>query len=934
SSSNARYGMDDDFDFGFDFNLESPKNDLPSFQEFLALRGGAGPSHVPDDTDDTDDAQLNDGHFNEIGDVIMDDVGLFERSDEDCEETAIPGLTQDVGDLGGSVSHPQRSSWIDGFDGGLRGGASSPKSNDQVSQEQRPTPSLPPSTNNGPSANTNNAAPADSLTLPLSMEATLANLQKSVRPPRRPRAVPPANNITFDPREHREYMVETAKSLEQDDLRVAAYHKAQSVHEPHAAKPEPPRYGKSVERQLVTGPTMPGVFVNNCTLSEIRQLQARNGELERLVLGRATYCGMCDKSISFTTKEQQDAHFAGHLDGLHSCGFCGISFNTASQAQRKAHLASHADTRYTKQATNTPQQATTTARPAAESAALSLVPTAVSSIPRQAAQPAVPEGDIVLYCQNCSVDLGRFTTPAQLIEHTRACPRRNRPPSEPVYCKFCGLEIATLGSADDVTNHRNLCKGSTTGRGRQPELWVLASTSTKDDPEMTYWKLCALTGVPDLHYKPHNPNPRSYECRYSDCSVNLFQEAKDGTLAAHHKRHILNGDRLKNICQADLCDRDLSRFEKEGKERLQRHLTRHLKIECAFPGCVHTFPDEDVVPSAKEIEVEAKKRWIDHAHKHLDDDEGEWEGGHGFSDSDPPSDNDGRGGRRGTAGRNQQGKDANSNVGPGGTGGNTRPTQGNNPIAIPLVRRAPVPSTPPPRAEVKRPKIPATGDRPKKPTIKSGGPYFFESLPTEWLKAVRKLPKRIVQGSKTKQCMAFICPVCYLSITSYQLSWHRSVCPNGPKGCGVDDDNDLLVFCAHSATRVRNAKYTYDQADMKNEGATTWGVTRKIKLVADHITRFPPSANLNNMPLLDPRFDVSSPEQERAGVIVRKQQASSSAALEAKAKKRAERERKRGATSAPNGERPAKVAKGGDVATGPVTPTGPPTETGGLFLSS
>lgn len=133
---------------------------------------------------------------------------------------------------------------------------------------------------------------------------------------------------------------------------------------------------------------------------------------------------------------------------------------------------------------------------------------------------------------------------------------------------------------------------------------------------------------------------------------------------------------------------------------------------------------------------------------------------------------------------------------------------------------------------------------------------------------------------------------------------------------------------------MRNAKYTYDQADMKNEGATTWGVTRKIKLVADHITRFPPSANLNNMPLLDPRFDVSSPEQERAGVIVRKQQASSSAALEAKAKKRAEREGKRGATSAPDGERPAKVAKGGDVATGPVTPTGPPTETGGLFLSS
>ncbi|KAL5353137.1 hypothetical protein ACLOAV_001168, partial [Pseudogymnoascus australis] len=837
----ALYGRD-----SYEFAFQKPGNGSPStFENVLTLRGGAGPSQIPEDTDDDDDA---------MEDVTMGDEGLSEGSDGNGGET-VSSLVPYSGDVNGLPSSPQHTSWIDGFGGGLRGGASSPRSNERGAEEQARAFPKPSNANNGPGGNNGPGASTD------------------------------------NPR------VGTSKNLEQDDLRVAAYHKAQSVHEPHAAKPEPPRYGKSVENQLVTGPTMPGVFTNSSTLSEIRQLQARNGELERLLLGRGTYCGMCDKNISFTTNEQQDAHFAGHVDGLHSCGFCGISFNAFTQSERKAHLASHADTRFTKQASNTSRQPANTAGPSR------LTP--INSSPRQVTQTTVVEGDTILYCQNCSVDLAHFTTPAQLIQHARSCSGRSRPPSEPAYCKFCGIEIVRLGSADDITNHRNLCKSSAAGQDRQRELWAVAGMNTSDDRELTYWKLCALTGVPDLHYKPRNPAPRSYECRYSGCDADLLQVAKDGTLEAHHKKHTSNGDRLKNICQANGCGEDLAECEKRGKERLQRHLTRHIKNECTFPGCDTIFQDEDISPSTREVELEAKKKWIDHAHSHLGVDEDELI--HDFPDSDPPSgddDNDDHGGgRNGTGGHTHR-----------GNGGNT----GNNPAAPPAPK-GPAPKGPAPKGPVPKgpaPQGPAPqgptpqgptpqGSAPKGPAPKgpapkapAEAPVYFMSLPKEWIEAIKRLPERFYVGSRQKQKMAFICP------------WHRSVCPDGTKGCGVDNDNNLLIFSAMSAGRVRSPKTSYDQADMKDEGAGSWGVARQLPQVAQYIARNPPLAEMAPLPLAHAALVKPTEAELKTGMVVRRQQANSHDTVVEKKKKRAQKKGpKRAATTAAPGEPPAKVAK-------------------------
>ncbi|KFY15153.1 hypothetical protein V492_02195 [Pseudogymnoascus sp. VKM F-4246] len=952
----------DSYNFGFD----EPEQDRLQFKELLALRGGAGPSQIPGDNNDDDDPQPDGEHFGGMEDVIMADVGPSEDSNGDCEKD-VQSLVPYSGGIAVLPSSLQHSSWIDGFGGGLRGGASLPKSNEEGVEDQNKTSPPEPSTNNGSGGDKENIAPPPPASLPPlpTMESVLATLQKNARQPpnvRQSRAVPSANNGRFDRSQYREYMVETEKALQQDDLRVAAYHKSQSVHEPHAAKPEPPRYGKSVENQLVAGPTTPGIFANTATLAEIQRLKARNGELERLILGRATYCGMCDKSISFTTAEQRDSHFAGHLDGLHSCGFCGISFNSATQAERKAHLASHADVRYTKQAAKTPQQIVAAAQPSR--------PNPINPIPSQAVQTTGLGNDTILFCQNCSVDLASFTTPAQLIEHARACPRRNIPPSEPAYCKFCGIEIAILGSADDVTNHRNLCKGPAGGQDRQRHLWAAAASSPNGDRELTYWKLCALSGVPDLHYRPRYPDPKPYECRYSGCKADLLQEAKNGTLDAHHKKHTSQGDRLMNICHAEHCNDDLSMYEKQGKERLQRHLTRHLRRECAFPGCTFTFRDEDISPSTHEIELEAKKKWMNHADRHLDDGDDEWSQAVGhISDSDPPSDDDGHIGR-------QQGGGGNTNAGTRGAGGDTRETQGNIPTVSPAskgptpkdtapvgptpkgpapegptpkgtapegptlkgpAQNGPVPKGPPPKGPPPKGPPPKGPRRPKGPVQRE---ELFMSLPKEWTEAIRKLPQMIYRGSRKKQMSAFICPECYLSIQGAQLCWHRSVCPDGTAGCGIDNDDDFLIFSAMSAGRVRSRKLKYDQVEMQIEGATTWGFTQRIPVVAQYLARNPPQGEKEAPSLLGKAFNTATEDMEKVGKAVRMQQFTSYKTVQDKAEKRGLKLRhipKRGATTAPPGEPPAKKRTTGTRTTTRTTAEPPAPKKsqggGGLFVT-
>lgn len=126
----------------------------------------------------------------------------------------------------------------------------------------------------------------------------------------------------------------------------------------------------------------------------------------------------------------------------------------------------------------------------------------------------------------------------------------------------------------------------------------------------------------------------------------------------------------------------------------------------------------------------------------------------------------------------------------------------------------------------------------------------------------------------------------------------------------MDNDDDLLIFSAVSAGRVRSSKTGYDQVDMDNEGAKTWGATQQLSVVSQYLARNRPTADKAPHTLLDPRFNTANEQQRAAGLVVRRQQANSEETVQGKAAKRAPRPPKRAAAAAPAGQRPAKSARG------------------------
>lgn len=149
----------------------------------------------------------------------------------------------------------------------------------------------------------------------------------------------------------------------------------------------------------------------------------------------------------------------------------------------------------------------------------------------------------------------------------------------------------------------------------------------------------------------------------------------------------------------------------------------------------------------------------------------------------------------------------------------------------------------------------------------------------------------------------------------------------------MDNDNDLLIFSAMSAGRVRNPKSRYDQVSMKKEGATTWRDTQKLPPVLQYLARHPVLADKEDLAFPDRRFNTMTDKDKRVGPRVRKQQKSSEDTVKNKARKIAAQRLKRGTTSTPSGQRSTKVARG---AGGGKLPSATPgqAQRGGLFVSS
>jgi len=391
-----------------------------------------------------------------------------------------------------------------------------------------------------------------------------------------------------------EFYKEQEENFLQQDLRVKAFEEEQSVHDPEPTHPAPPIYGKAVEELVNPGPLMPSIYVNNLSLNGIRALQARNRNLENVILGRQHHCGVCDKFIKFTTKEAKEAHYAGHRAGTDRCGFCGEDWDGLDDIDRREHLATHA---------NVPWSRSTPTQPGAANAAAATKTPAKEGL----------EAQLQVFCQNCGLDMCNFKTVAQAIAHSEHCPAPRFDNSSPQYCKYCGMPHAGL-RADELSAHQEMCKGQYAKDGRIRELWTVAVQQHPNDEEAAetlYFELAAMTGIPNIRDRArHRLGPS--ECRFIGCEEDVFDLAQKGHLREHHAMHVSRKDPYKFPCQNEWCKKDLAAIENEDGEALDAHLSEHITFTCGFPDCGMVFQDGDIVKGSVEVNV-----WTMHQGDHF-----------------------------------------------------------------------------------------------------------------------------------------------------------------------------------------------------------------------------------------------------------------------------------------------------------------------------
>lgn len=157
-----------------------------------------------------------------------------------------------------------------------------------------------------------------------------------------------------------------------------------------------PEFGRTLEEKVAFNGVPPDLYLNQLNMKRIREIEAENRQIANVLLGREECCGICDTYIQFLSPHDKEQHWRGHRALVHSCGFCGISFTLMNDFERKTHLKTLANTKFSAQDQLKPYQ----------------------NIEKKIHK---PEGDIIIYCTKCGVDLNSFDTAEKVYNHMEKC---------------------------------------------------------------------------------------------------------------------------------------------------------------------------------------------------------------------------------------------------------------------------------------------------------------------------------------------------------------------------------------------------------------------------------------------------------------------------------------------------------------------------------
>ncbi|KAG4441738.1 hypothetical protein IFR05_002781 [Cadophora sp. M221] len=161
-----------------------------------------------------------------------------------------------------------------------------------------------------------------------------------VQPPHESRRIPGAKPPIFKTTEVPKFDQWMLNHTAQDTLQQRSWTQDQSVIEPGYA-PAAPLYGDNLELTITAGSSMPTVYIQHLTPTDIMQLRKENRKLLNHALEREIGCPICNVTFKAYDNDSKTAHFKSHIDQLNSVGTCPMCNETWALftfEQKRNHL--------------------------------------------------------------------------------------------------------------------------------------------------------------------------------------------------------------------------------------------------------------------------------------------------------------------------------------------------------------------------------------------------------------------------------------------------------------------------------------------------------------------------------------------------------------------------------------------------------------------
>lgn len=289
----------------------------------------------------------------------------------------------------------------------------------------------------------------------------------------------------------------------QDGLQRKSWIKDQSVVEP-GRLPAPPLFGPSRELQLRVGSSMPTIYAQHLTPTDIRKLQDENQALRNQVLERIFKCPICNVEFEAYEQDKKLVHVKEHqqqLQEVGKCPSCGDpQWAFMTNDEKRTHFAMH---QCQNEGAKIKQFYEDQHCPVCDRDLSNLT---LEQVIRHCLEHAPGQ---VQYCDRCGLNEKDCNTEELRHHHYNCRLAKDRLPYEtpPKFCNNCGTDI-TVTTPDQNAKHRQQCHAGPKGR-----------FCTKCGLNMTahHWNRAAI----DKH-NSHCQPPRGFKKKFCQkCRIEL-----------------------------------------------------------------------------------------------------------------------------------------------------------------------------------------------------------------------------------------------------------------------------------------------------------------------------------------------------------------------------------------------------------------------------